>query len=720
MAGPGDSGGLALTSIAWDPSSGVFTTSGSNNVYSTDGVTWTLVSNVTSLSNVTQRVTYSPLFGLLVANNNGTGGITPMIATTSDGHTTTSRAHYTGGSTGSHTFRDSVDNGSILCTVGRNQTGLTGPVQISGLGTVYTVSVATGTWTANTTNSPFGANSVTNSPFGDYTASAPGSIQALGTAIGCDGTTFAAAGTVNASNGSRTGLGFIYTTSPSGSWSAGTSPWDSSTVAVVNRIAWGSGAGWVAVGTNGLTGASCKVLLTSSDGHTWTQQSTPIDGSTSAVLKDVVWSSALSLWTVVGSDGAGDAVVLTSPDGATWTRRDNGDSGVWNGIAWSSSLGLLVAVGHVLIPTGPAIWTSPDGSTWTQRSTPAGWATTGAGVTVEWANYTNGSGTVQEFVAAATTTSTTTGLHLARSTDGINWTDVTGPPTTDNPQAIGVPSPGLSLGSALALITDFSLSGPLTIYGSNDGVTLTLYSATDAHGLIATAAAGLIYSTISGKWVFSSNGSNVVATSPDGLTWTSANLTGLLQFTHFNALATDGSTYVVGMGQTSGGGSNSATGYSTDGGVTWNSTNDFGLSDVWHDCAYCGGTIGFVGVGTANLSGVVAATLTGAGGATWSAHNLSATFGNIIALDYAPSLAKIVMLGKAPPESSAAGNRVGTSTNGTTASVTGFETANPYATVYDVAWSPQLGLFVIVGSGPPAPAPSVPSFIVGEIRMQAA
>jgi hypothetical protein len=121
----------------------------------------------------------------------------------------------------------------------------------------------------------------------------------------------------------------------------------------------------VAVGTEG-TG-SYHTMMTSSNGHTYTNATTPIDGSSGAVLTGCTYSSALGVWVAVGRDASGNAVVLSSSDGSTWTRRDNGYPGFWKSVAWSPSLGLFCASGvaytTAVVVTGGWVFGATAGAT---------------------------------------------------------------------------------------------------------------------------------------------------------------------------------------------------------------------------------------------------------------------------------------------------------------------------------------------------------------------
>jgi hypothetical protein len=123
---------------------------------------------------------------------------------------------------------------------------------------------------------------------------------------------------------------------------------------------------------------------------------------------------------------------------------------IWQRLAWSESLGLLVAVAATGSPTG--VMTSPDGITWTTRT-----ATGQTGFHVAW------SPTLHLFVIVA-------GTQTSTSPDGVTWTA----------HAAALPSAnwrGLiwsDLGFFVALSDG---SGATTIAVSSNGITWTLYPA---------------------------------------------------------------------------------------------------------------------------------------------------------------------------------------------------------------------------------------------------
>lgn len=158
--------------------------------------------------------------------------------------------------------------------------------------------------------------------------------------------------------------------------------------------------------------ASANGILTSPDGVNWTLVYS--DPSASPYLTAVLYANGVYL--AAGSDNNG-AVLLRSTDGQTWTPETTGldNSGtttyVLSAIAYGN--GLFVAGGQEDSPTTAQdiILTSPDGVNWTQQVLPNGgddgFAVTGAG---NGAAY--GSGTF--FVGG------NGGGYT--SSDGVNWT----------------------------------------------------------------------------------------------------------------------------------------------------------------------------------------------------------------------------------------------------------------------------------------------------------
>jgi len=106
---------------------------------------------------------------------------------------------------------------------------------------------------------------------------------------------------------------------------------------------------FVAVGDNG-------TILTSPDGTTWTQRTSPPGPFGARVhLYDVTYGNGL--FVAVGDNGT----ILTSPDGTTWAKRNSGTSEEFLGVTYGNGIFLTIGLdGNILI--------SPDGTTWTEGS----------------------------------------------------------------------------------------------------------------------------------------------------------------------------------------------------------------------------------------------------------------------------------------------------------------------------------------------------------------
>jgi uncharacterized delta-60 repeat protein len=130
----------------------------------------------------------------------------------------------------------------------------------------------------------------------------------------------------------------IYTSSNGISWSQQTSPISQS----FNGVTFGNNM-FVTVGLTG-------TIITSPDGYTWTSR----NSGTANNLSAVTYGNN----TFVAVGGISNSTILTSPDGITWTPRNSG-TGAWlNGVAFGNNM--FVAVGEV-----GTILVSRDGITWT-------------------------------------------------------------------------------------------------------------------------------------------------------------------------------------------------------------------------------------------------------------------------------------------------------------------------------------------------------------------
>ena len=99
-------------------------------------------------------------------------------------------------------------------------------------------------------------------------------------------------------------------------------------------------------------------MLTSSDGTTWTAQTS----GTLNNLRSVAYDGSSTL-VAVGFSGT----ILTSSDGTTWTSRTSGITDDINNVSYDSSSGAFAAVGD-----NGTLLTSSDGSTWTDKTSGCG------------------------------------------------------------------------------------------------------------------------------------------------------------------------------------------------------------------------------------------------------------------------------------------------------------------------------------------------------------
>jgi hypothetical protein len=198
---------------------------------------------------------------------------------------------------------------------------------------------------------------------------------------------------------------------------------------------------------------------------------------TSNIWSSSVWAPELGIWCAVAGMGSLDRLstttAATSPDGITWTARTlPGTATTWNAITWSPQLGLFCAVAGGASATGSTTSTnraatSPDGITWTSQTLP---------ITLAWTSIC-WSPQVGLFVAVAANSRT-----LVTSPDGASWT-----------------SRVLALASSL-FWSSVTWSPQLGLFCTTAGV-----PAGKASGAGTT-------------------NTNIAATSPDGITWTSRTL----------------------------------------------------------------------------------------------------------------------------------------------------------------------------------------------------
>jgi hypothetical protein len=165
------------------------------------------------------------------------------------------------------------------------------------------------------------------------------------------------------------------------------------------------------------------------------------------------WSPELGLWVSIGA-GYFNYALKTSKDGANWDTYTNPDgTGISNAqsVAWSPKLKLFVACGQY--SSVGKIWYSADGFSWTEVA-----VSTSSWSSIVW------SPALECFVMAASSAASHT---FAKSVDGINWTFTNFGNTNISPSCLAW-SPELSLFVAVG-----TTSGNNASITSPDGVTWT-------------------------------------------------------------------------------------------------------------------------------------------------------------------------------------------------------------------------------------------------------
>ena len=201
----------------------------------------------------------------------------------------------------------------------------------------------------------------------------------------------------------------------------------------------------------------------------------------------VAWSETLGLLVAVGYGGN---YVMTSPDGITWTAQTPAANNIWEGVAWSPSLGLFAAVSRD--GTGDRVMTSPDGVIWTSQVSAADNDWYG----IAW------SPDLSLFVAVAASAAAN---QVMTSTDGITWSSETLSSALWK-DIVWADTLGLFVAVSENSVTNDIATSP-------DGVAWTVRSKTSNEGLYDIAWShelGLLVAI----------GNNCIYTSSNGTNWT--------------------------------------------------------------------------------------------------------------------------------------------------------------------------------------------------------
>lgn len=266
----------------------------------------------------------------------------------------------------------------------------------------------------------------------------------------------ATTGAISVTNGAGTATGGTYTvTLPVGQ------NWFVRTVSLANyqprAVAFSPTLNrYVSVGGSGtLTGTNIRCATSDDGGVTWTGRT--ISTTNGFTWRTVIWVPELSLFVAGGSGTGTAAIIATSPNGITWTSRTPASNATISSMAWSPSLGLIVAVSSAGASGILRCQTSPNGITWTSRTIPeevwtgVAWSPTAGrfvavGQGASWINTsTNGTTWSQPTVdpsaqlvytsitwfAGASTfvamSNAGSGNNVGLSATGLSWTGVTGP-----------------------------------------------------------------------------------------------------------------------------------------------------------------------------------------------------------------------------------------------------------------------------------------------------
>jgi RHS repeat-associated protein len=320
-----------------------------------------------------------------------------------------------------------------------------------------------------------------------YTYDAQGNVASVGEGTNTWNSTHNNLGQLTATTSNpATGEQTTYTTNPAGQHTATNNTQTTYDVLgrptkVIDTTSQG-GVGGLFLGVT----SSYASTLTSPDGVTWTQQSTP-----GVVLSAAAWSPALSMFAGGGTGGR----IYTSADGIAWTLRATLPGGQFWEVIWSPERMMFVAVGD-----GAMIATSSDGLTWTARTNGFG---TSKVASVAWSPQ------LSLFVAAGQDG------KLATSSDGVTWTQRSALATGTLTKVVW--------SAAAAVFVTVSLGG--RIASSPDGVTWTTRTNPTVNSTWAINA--LVWSPERGMFLLG-NTLGELATSADGITWAVRSSNGLL------------------------------------------------------------------------------------------------------------------------------------------------------------------------------------------------
>ncbi len=356
-------GGTGWNAVAWSSDIGLFAaisananTNGNKVMISADGEIWAFTTTPVGADNATwSGMEYDPTSGFFVAS----GGTADRIMTSPDGLVWTERS----------TPADNISDGLGISAGGRLVTSNRGnnSNMFSDDAINWTLVSAPNGWMQGVTDMQWGA--------GVFAGSGNGSIGHVSSSDGVNWSVNALA--VPYDTGVYEALTYsiplglwvvikpsqqpdcVMTSSNGSSWTGGTIPdvtpsppqWRDVTFAqrpsdIVQQT--------IVMVESGTAPNNAAVSL---NGQDWDQN----DTLSTDDYEGVAFSSSLGLFAAVGPNA-----VMTSPDGITWTERTPANSSPWVTITWSSDLSLFLKGAS---DSGPnQLGTSPDGIVWTTRT----------------------------------------------------------------------------------------------------------------------------------------------------------------------------------------------------------------------------------------------------------------------------------------------------------------------------------------------------------------
>lgn len=461
-------------------------------------------------------------------------------------------------------------------------------------------------------------------------------------------------------------------------YSADGKNWYSSTAPEANNwtsVCW-TGTQYIVVGSSGT-----HRVMTSPDGISWTLQS----AASANLWTAVCWSAGLSLAVAVSSDNA----IMTSPDGVTWTNRSSiAGSQAWRSIVWSPGDTLLIAMGDA-----GAIMSSANGTSWTDRSYPGA-----ANGLLSIAS----NGTV--YVAVGGNTASVNAVMT--STDGSTWI-----PRVASEQNTWT---SVCWASGLSLFVAVASSGTHRVMTSPDGITWTNQTAASA-----SAWHGVCYS---GTKLVAVGNSGVCMTSTNATSWTSQTIPN----DNWQAVCwASGLSLFVAVGAKA----NVSSVATSPDGVTWTSrTGVNGNLGQWNGVVWAGGISKVVAAGSDSNAHIA---MYSTDGITWTASSGALASANCVAWDSTGSILAAATSGAVYSstdaitwtsrssqgaqavcwDSTISAGFVATTSTGVTQNSSNGTSWTTVATAIDfftsVVWASSLSLFVAVAaSGPGNPATS--------------